>query len=257
MSLARADLESLLRTRQLDRTLTTVSPGLAGGALPEASGGSDDHASGPTDVAVLDARLGGGWPRGQISEVVGPRSAGRTSLLLRTLAAATARGELVALVDGLDMLDAESAALAGIDLDRLLWIRGHIVTNPGFCRDMNQRAVEHAVRALALVLQAGHFGVVALDAGEAPVDALRRLPFTTWRRLQRMVEGSQTICLLAACEPIARSAAGVTVRLAGGSWQGDGGLFTGVSVEARVVRARARADADTAVTLVTAAGGLA
>ena len=32
------------------------------------------------------------------------------------LAAATARGELVALVDALDMFDVESAAAAGIDL---------------------------------------------------------------------------------------------------------------------------------------------
>ena len=85
----------------------------------------------PSGVTALDARLGGGFPRGQLSELVGPRSSGRTSLLLQMLAAATARGELVALVDALDMLDVESAAAAGVDLDRLLWIRGHVVANPG------------------------------------------------------------------------------------------------------------------------------
>ena len=62
---------------------------------------------------------------------------------------------------------------AGVDLDRLLWIRGHVVPNPGLCRDMNQRALEQAIRALTLVLQAGNFGLVAFDAGEAPADALR------------------------------------------------------------------------------------
>ena len=61
--------------------------------------------------------------------------------------------------------------------------------SPGRCRDTNQRALEHAVRAFALVLQAGHFGIVAFDAGDVPVEALRGLPFTTWLRLQRMVEG--------------------------------------------------------------------
>ena len=71
----------------------------------------------PTGVTALDARLGGGFPRGQLSELVGPRSSGRTSLLLQMLAAATARGELVALVDALDMFDVESAAAAGVDLD--------------------------------------------------------------------------------------------------------------------------------------------
>ena len=129
------------------------------------------------------------------------------------MAAATARGELVALVDALDMLDVESAAGAGVDLDRLLWIRGHVVSNPGLCRDMNQRALEQAIRALALVLQAGNFGLVAFDAGEAPADALNRLPFTTWLRLQRMLEGTQTVCVLVGPAPMARSSAGLTVQL--------------------------------------------
>src|SRR4029079_2594107 len=173
MALARADLESLLRARQLDRTLTT--------SLPQVDP-RDEHALAPSGISALDARLGGGLPRGQLSELVGPRSSGRTSLLLQTLAASTARGELVALVDALDMLDVESAAAAGIDLARLLWIRGHVVTNPGLCADMNQRALEQAIRAFPLVLQAGNFGLVVLDVAEAPAQAIRRLPFTTWMR---------------------------------------------------------------------------
>ena len=113
----------------------------------------------PPVLRRLDARLGGGFPRGQMSEVVGARSSGRTSLLLQMLAAATARGELVALVDVLDMLDVASADAAGIDLERLLWIRGQVVPNPGLCRDLNQRALERADQALTLVLQAGNFGL--------------------------------------------------------------------------------------------------
>ena len=83
MALARADLESLLRARQLDRTLTTSLPALD----PR-----DEAAVAPSGVASLDARLGGGFPRGQLSEIVGPRSSGRTSLLLQLVADATARG---------------------------------------------------------------------------------------------------------------------------------------------------------------------
>src|SRR5262249_60030347 len=120
MPLARAELESILRTRQLDRTLTTALP------VPAAAG--DPDASAATGIHALDARLGGGLPRGQVSELVGPRSSGRTSLVLQMLAAATARGEIVALVDALDTLDVESAVAAGIDLDRLLWVRGHVVS---------------------------------------------------------------------------------------------------------------------------------
>ena len=83
MPLARAELESLLRTRRLDRTLTTALPdpnttvGAAGG-----NAGKDEYAIAPTGVAMLDARLGGGLPRGQLSEIAGPRSSGRASLLL-------------------------------------------------------------------------------------------------------------------------------------------------------------------------------
>ena len=234
--LARADLESLLRARKLDRTLTT--------ALPSAA--SCDELAAATDLPFFDARLGGGFPRGHLSELVGPRSSGRTSVLLQTLAAATARGELVALVDALDMLDVTSASAAGIDLERFLWIRGHVVTNPGMCRDTNQRALEQAVKALTLVLQAGNFGIVVLDVAEAPNDAIRRLPFTTWLRLQRIIEGTQTACLLVGTELMARSSAGLTVRLNMAQGAGrrvnrlDGQWLAGSDLDIQVVRARAR-----------------
>jgi RecA DNA recombination protein len=251
MPLARADLESLLRTHRLDRTLTTTLPS------PDFHDGPrDDEAVAPTGVAALDARLGGGFPRGQVSELAGPRSSARASLLLQTLAAATRRGELTAIVDVLDMFDPPSAAAAGVDLDRLLWIRGHVVVNPGMCRDLNQRALAQAVKALSLVLQAGNFGVVAFDAAEAPAMALRQLPFTTWLRLQRMIEGSQTVCVLVGLEPMARSSAGLTVKL--GLPPGAAGIrgtrrsLEGIDRDARVVRARARAHEETAVAIATA-----
>jgi hypothetical protein len=189
-----------------------------------------------------------------VSELVGPRSSGRTALMLQMMAAATARGELVAVVDALDMLDVESAAAAGVDLDRLLWVRGHVVVNPGMCRDLNQRALEQAIRAVALVLQAGNFGVVVFDAAEAPSDAVRRLPFTTWLRLQRMIEGSQTACVLVGSEAMARSSAGLTVRLEKGEGRGlrvEPQYFEGLEVEARVVRARERERTDVRVHLST------
>src|SRR5437899_5383215 len=174
MPLALADLESILRSRKLDRTLTTSLQSCG------PHGPLDEYAVAATGVTSLDARIGGGLPRGQLSELVGPRSSGRTSLMLHMLAAATARGEIVALVDALDRLDVASAASAQIDLDRLLWVRGHVVSNPGMCRDLNQRAVDQAVKALSLVLQAGNFGLVVFDIADAPADAVRRLPFTTW-----------------------------------------------------------------------------
>jgi len=248
MALARADLESLLRARRLDRTLTT--------ALPPVDP-RDDAAVAPSALAMLDARLGGGLPRGQLSEIVGARSSGRTSLLLQLAAAATARGELVAVVDALDALDVESAAAAGIDLPRLLWVRGHVVTNPGLCGDLNQRALEQAIRAFTLVLQAGNFGLVVLDVAEAPAPALRRLPFTTWLRLQRMVEGSQTAAMLVGNQPMARSSAGLTLRLgirdSGFGIRFNDVLFDGIDAEARVTRAHMHEREEAGVTFSTLA----
>src|SRR5204862_8083375 len=130
---ARAYLESALRARKLDRTLTTALPPID----PH-----DELAIAASGITALDARLGGGFPRGQLCEIVGARTSGRTSVLLQVLAAATGRGELVALVDALDRFDVASGAAAGINLDRLLWIRGHVVPNPGLCRGLEQRALE-------------------------------------------------------------------------------------------------------------------
>ena len=235
---ARAHLESLLRSRKLDRTLTSALPSLD----PR-----DELAVAPTGIHALDAQLGGGFPRGQLSELVGSQSSGRTSVLLRMMAAAAARGEILALVDTLDRFDVASGEAAGVDLNRLLWIRGHVVANPGLCRDTNQRALEQAVKALTLVLQAGNVGLVAFDVADAPPEAIRRLPFTTWLRLQRIVEGSQTVCVLVGSEPMARSSAGLTMQLGrrsltegltrGARFRGR--LFNGLAIEARVIRARA------------------
>lgn len=235
MLAARADRSTLitaLRARRLERTLTTALP---------AVDPRDDQAVAPTGVAALDARIGGGLPRGQVSQLIGPRSSGRTSLLLQAMAAATRRGELVAVVDALDMLDVESASAAGVDLSKLLWIRGFVVTNPGLCRDLNQRAMEQALKALGLVLQAGNFGLVVLDLGEAPSEAVKRLPFTTWLRVQRMVEGSQTIAVIVGSESVSRSAAGVSIALRAAETapaRFSGALFDGLSLEACVSRAR-------------------
>jgi hypothetical protein len=187
----------------------------------------------PTGAAALDTALHGGLPRGQLSEIVGPPSSGRTSLLLHMLAAATARGELVALVDALDRFDVASGAAAGIDVDRLLWIRGRVAASPGPCREANHRALEQAVQALALVLQAGAFGLVVFDIADAPPQALRRLPFTTWLRVQRMVEGGQTACVLVGTEHLARSPAGLTLQVKSGAH-----TLTGFDMEARITRAR-------------------
>ncbi len=218
-STARAALETLLRSRKLDTTLTT--------ALPAALVPADRLA--PTGQAGLDRALGGGVPRGQVSELVGRRSSGRTATAMALLADATARGELVAFIDPLDRLDPASAEAAGVRLDHLLWVRGDggsdtqlsldaawEPSRPGGRRETPmRRAVGRGLKALALVLSSGGFGVVVLDLADVSERLLAALPFTTWRRLQRMVAGSDTAVVLLADAPLARSSGGASVRMGG------------------------------------------
>src|ERR1700730_2064989 len=77
----------------------------------------------PSGVTELDAVLGGGFPRGSLVELCGPASSGRTSLAFSLLAEATERQQACAFVDVADSLDPLSLAAAGVDLQRLLWIR--------------------------------------------------------------------------------------------------------------------------------------
>ncbi|MEX2303434.1 MAG: hypothetical protein WD733_21005, partial [Bryobacterales bacterium] len=92
-----------------------------GSALPAQGGKS--HPPAPTGFAALDALLSGGIPRGQITELLGQASSGRTSVTFAMLAEATGRGEVAAYIDATDSLDPRSAQRAGIALERLLWVR--------------------------------------------------------------------------------------------------------------------------------------
>src|ERR1700674_4911976 len=73
-------------------------------------------------IPQLDS-LTGGLARGCLTEICGTASSGRTSVLLLALACATQRGEVCALVDASDAFDPASAAAAGMEMSRLLWVR--------------------------------------------------------------------------------------------------------------------------------------
>ena len=254
---ALAGLKTALRARKLDRTLTTALPPLER---------RDASALIATDVAALDTCLRGGVPRGQLSEIVGPHSSGRTTLGLQAMAASTRRGEIAAFVDTFDRLDVASAAAAGIDLDRLLWVRGPSTSlgtstgrwgppsggphNPlwGPASAGPDGLINRALKALNLVLQAGGFACVVLDLADVPPAALTRIPFTTWLRVQRIIEGSDTACVLIAPQPLARSAGGLTLSLTGRArWTGDADRnrhLTGANLAVRVVSPRRRVDGE-------------
>jgi len=218
-SAVKAALENLLQARHLQ----TTAPALRG----------EDRRLSPlsTGQPAIDALIGGGIPRGQVSEVHGPPSSGRTGLVLAVVARSTRSG-LTAWVDPADRLDPASAAAAGVDLTRLLWLRGD---------RRSGRALPDAVSAVGVLLGSGLFEAVALDLTGVTAHEVRRLPGSTWIRLQRTVEGTAVALLILADIHTAHSPGGISLALhpEGPCWSGRSGpgrLLSGLRAEARAGR---------------------
>jgi hypothetical protein len=221
-SAAVARLTSLLQTRKLDRTII-------------GSDWVDPEVLVSSGVAGVDDVLGGGWRRGELSEIWGARSSGRTTVLVSTLAAAVRQDEVVALIDPFDRFDPVSASAAGLDLEHVVWVRGPALSSPlrtpapgvrrpgGGVPTVVEQAITQGVRALDLVIRAGGFAVAALDLAELPSRRVRDLlPWSTWMRLARANEGQRTVCLLVGDGPIGRSPRGVSMAIRGQHrWLGD------------------------------------
>jgi RecA/RadA recombinase len=169
---------------------------------------------------LLDA-----FPEGRLSEIVGPRSSGGGSLLLALLARAASRGGLVALVDGPDAFDPETAARAGLDLRALLWVR---------CGGRLSRAWS----AADLLARCPGFAAVALDLGAAEGAA----PPSFGVRLQRAAAGNPAVVVVRAPRHVTGSAAALVVsgRRVRACWVGAPRRIRlrGLVSEARVLRSR-------------------
>jgi recombination protein RecA len=76
-----------------------------------------------TGIQCADELLDGGLPLGAITEIAGPECSGRTSFTLSVLAGTYASVKVCAWIDVSYGLDPESAAAAGVELSRLLWVR--------------------------------------------------------------------------------------------------------------------------------------
>jgi hypothetical protein len=191
----------------------------------------------PTGVPAVDELLGGGLPRGQLSEVHGPPSAGRTGLALALASRVTQEGTLAGWVDPRDRFDPGTAAGAGVDLGRLLWLRG---------RAGQPRALPEAVAATGTLVGSGLFDLVVLDLAGIPVAEIQRLPGATWIRLQRMIEQTPAALVLVGDAHVAHGPGGACLAMARGSvrWSGSPGpgrLLRGVATEMRAGRHALRA----------------
>jgi recombination protein RecA len=196
-----------------------------------------------TGIAALD-ELTGGMPRGALTEICGPASSGRTSVLLSLMAGMTEAGEVCALVDASDSFDPHSAEAAGVELKRVLWVRcsgfpserassanlkfeicnlqskhnhGRGAANSQSCsytrRKSEMTRVEQALKAADLLLQGGGFGLVAVDLAGIASEAARRIPLTSWFRFRRAVENTATALVVLEQQPYAKTCASVVIQL--------------------------------------------
>ena len=92
----------------------------------------------------------GGIPRGRITEIYGPESTGKTTLVYHILANAQKKGEICAFIDAEHALDPAYAAKIGVKVPKLY------VSQP----DYGEQALEIA----SILIASGDFSVVAIDS---------------------------------------------------------------------------------------------
>jgi len=166
-------------------------------------------------------------PRGTFTEIAGPASSGRTSLLHSLLATASSGQEFCVLLDTQDTFDPESAAAGGVRLSQVLWVR---------CGGN----VEHALKAADMLARAGGFGLVAIDLGDTPEKVVHGIPLAVWFRLRQAVENTRTALIVVAQQIHAGSCSTLKIELrrSRALWRGQfpGCILDGFESIAKYIR---------------------
>lgn len=189
----------------------------------------------PSMLLPLDQLVGGGLQKGKLTEIHGTRSSGRFSIVLSLLASVTSCGEPAALVDHGDALDPQLAAEAGVELERLLWVR--------------PRSVKEAVHASELLL-ATQFPLVVIDLGLRLRG--KRVADAAWVRLARAAGKSGSVLLVSSPFPVTATAAEAVVRSrrSRAQWSGEGTaprLLTGLESNLSLEKLRRHAPSGTSL----------
>jgi hypothetical protein len=179
----------------------------------------EDRGKLSTGIPAMDKITAGGIARGTLTEICGPVSSGRTSFLFALLGQATRQGECCAWIDTAGTFDPLSAAEAGADLDRILWVN---------CGGNS----EHALKAVDLLTQGGGFGVVVLDMADTPDRDVRRISLASWFRLRHAAERTGAALLVAETRINAKSCSAVQIEMKRKRPVWVGKLLRGIRAEA-------------------------
>ena len=152
-----------------------------------APGRAKPDQSRPTGVRALDALLGGGLPKGELTELVGAGAGSGSAQVIHALLHRVASdGQFLALVDGTDSFDVD--AVEPDVLARLLWVR---CVNAG-----------EALKAADFLLRDRNFPILVLDLKLNPGAELRKIQSSVWFRFQRLLEQNQTTFLVVTPQPL-------------------------------------------------------
>jgi recombination protein RecA len=150
----------------------------------------------PTGALSLDLALGvGGIPRGRVTEVFGPESSGKTTLMLSVIANAQRAGGLAAFVDVEHAVDPSYAKRIGVNLDDLL------ISQPD--------SGEEALTITETLIRSNAVDVIVVDSvaalvpraelegqmGDATVGAQARLMSQAMRKLTSCIHKAKTACI--------------------------------------------------------------
>lgn len=161
------------RQRKLDALVARLQLQYGPQAVRKAAPPAAPVARLSTTFAELDGALGGGLPRGRITEILGAATSGKATLAAKALSVAQAeQGALVAWLDLPRASDPDYLHRCGIDLSRLLVVRP---------RD----AADALAIALHLV-ESGTLAALVFDATARPGDAAAPDPATLAGSLERL-----------------------------------------------------------------------
>ena len=129
--------------------------------------------------APVNPRLPSTFPKGGITEVIPAHPAAGITLLLASLLEHEPPGQSppnIALIDAADSFD--PASFPPEDCSKLLWIR---------CQNPNQ-----AMKAADLILRDGNVPKLVIDLLSPPTHEVRKIPATSWQRLNRLIESNDS-----------------------------------------------------------------
>jgi hypothetical protein len=174
-----------------------------------------------TNIPFFDARFNG-LPKGSLTELSGPSSTGKTSLIHAALAECTQRQEYCAYIDGSNTFSPTCAHASQVDLAKLIWVR---CTNN----------LEAAFQAADLLTHSGGLRLIVMDIANIPQSKLNHIPVSWWHRFRLAVQDTPACFVLLSASPQSKSSSQFSLlqKRQATLWQGEGPgrVFAGLQFE--------------------------